>query len=1004
VPTHTPTPSQRAAIEAAPQPLLVIAGPGSGKTFCLIERIRFLIERHGVAPERICAFTFTNKAAEEIATRLDQLGPKAALVRRSTLHKFCVDTLRELGPKVGVEQGFGIADDDYQLSVMWRLEANPKKHKKLIEAFTLHRLRGDDLHVGTAKKYERYLEILKGHNLLDFDMLVLKTAELLKLDDVAPIIRSRYDCILVDEFQDLNRVQYRVIRELARDHKHVFAVGDHDQSIYGWAGADNEVFKEFMNDFGEPGRPIVPIVLQHNFRCSRQVADVARAFVNANTPLFGQRTETVAERNSAFGVAAVAFDDHDQEIHWIVQDIVAQRRDHALSWGDFALLYRKHEIGDVSEPGLLNAGIPCRLAHGRAIAEDPTVAYVAAALRVIANPLDDIHKEAFLGLVLPRTLMHEIKAEAEARSASPIDRLRLRWKDKDESGRKIRRGLYALKNFRALAHRHTSLGALIEELLSRRVGEYKTPLERSADQLRDPETLDDAKALAFRLNGIIKHDRPVSVPAMGGAEIPTKAMLHALGVRTVILERNTPNAQRPTPNVVERISTSDAKDIGLPLAVFKAGQILASRQYDETFKDFTVVDIETTGKDGRSCEIVEIAAVRVRGGKPVAEFVQRVKPRVAIEPGAYATHHISAEDLVNEPHFEQVWPKFRDFCGRDVLVAHNGFQFDFPVIARMSRGLPDSKELATYDTLPLAKEIEPASRRLQDLAAKYGIETGKAHSALDDARTLARVFSRLCEKRLAVARKASLTHLLDHLGVALALSGDHNEGSEEHLLLNLCRPYSLGAFSECRDYYQMLREEAGDPSLPTIETVIDKLGGAQRMAQIQAQKSADERYPVAMMRIRRLLEGIDELQTPRDARGDTHGVIPSEARNLQSQIQRFLERVALSTKDGATADHDRVNLLTLHSTKGLEFSRVYIIGVEDAQFLGERVSKEELEESRRVLYVGMTRAKERLVLTRVEQRGGRPTGGAQFLDEMALTPLRQAVEQLSHAAAKAGHA
>ncbi|MGH8527630.1 MAG: UvrD-helicase domain-containing protein, partial [Gammaproteobacteria bacterium] len=91
---RNPTPSQRAAIEAEPKPLLVVAGPGSGKTFCLIERIRFLIEGHGVAPERICAFTFTNKAAEEIAARLDQLGPAAALVKRTTIHKFCVDLLR----------------------------------------------------------------------------------------------------------------------------------------------------------------------------------------------------------------------------------------------------------------------------------------------------------------------------------------------------------------------------------------------------------------------------------------------------------------------------------------------------------------------------------------------------------------------------------------------------------------------------------------------------------------------------------------------------------------------------------------------------------------------------------------------------------------------------------------------------------------------------------------------------------------------------------------------
>ena len=988
----TPTASQHTAISSAKGPLLVVAGPGAGKTFCLIARVRALIEQ-GIKPERICAFTFTNKAAEEIADRLQHLGPSAALVRRSTIHKFCVEVLREFGKHVGVTPGFGIADDEYALSVAWRLEANPKRHKKLLDLFTLHRLKGEELYDGNKRKLEKYLGILKDNNLLDFDQLLVKTAELLThVPEVAATVSGRYDAVLVDEFQDLNRQQYAIVKALAWPHKNVFAVGDYDQSIYGWAGADNQVFSDFLNDFSPQ-----QITLTENRRCTRQVFDLAKRLVNANTPLFGERVYAVADKDSPFPVEAWGFDDHDDEIMCIIADILQQREEHGLNWGDFALLYRKHEIGDVAEPGLLNARIPARLAHGRAISEDEIVAYVAAALRVIASPEDDHIKEAFLGLVLPGTLLHELRAEAESSSDTPFNRMRRRWRDRDENGRKIRRGLYAIKNFRAISKRHTDLASLIEELLSQRVGEYRTPLEREHMLISDPELNAEAAALAFRINGAINHDRLVSVPALNGAGIALKAMLHDLGVRTVHVEGG-PEQRRPTSNV-ERITAAEGGSLGLPITLFKAAQILASRKYSATFKDFTVVDIETTGQDRKTCEIVELAAVRVRNGRPVAEWHTRIKPRVPVELGAYNVHHISEEDVKDAPFFEQVWAGFRDFCGRDVLVAHNGFAFDFPIIERMAKGLPDSGRLPTYDTLPLAKELEPASKKLEDLARAYGIPVGKAHAAIDDCRMLAGVFVKLSEKQLARARKASKVNLLDYLGVALALSpykpeqigiriaadGPDNSGSdlsteaessEPSLLFRIAQSYALSNYSECLKYYGAIREEIGDPSLPDVPALIEALGGEEKMLRIRAEKSADERYPQAMMRLRRLLDSPEQRELR--AREDT----------LHEQIAMFLETIALSTKDGTEVDRDRVNLLTLHSTKGLEFSRVYILGVEDEQFLREKASKTEVEEARRVLYVGMTRAKERLVMTRSLTRGGRATGGAQFLEEMGLAPAK----------------
>jgi DNA helicase-2/ATP-dependent DNA helicase PcrA len=969
---HIATPSQRDAIGAHRKPLLVVAGPGSGKTFCLIERIRFLIEAQGVAPDRICAFTFTNKAAEEIASRLEKL-PGAELVKRTTIHKFCVDLLREHGRRIGIEPGFGVADDEYQMQVLWRLEANPAKRNALPKYFSLHRLRGDELRHEAATRLQQYESILRQQNLLDFDMLVLKARDLMTTaDDVADTVRARWAAVLVDEFQDLNPVQYAVLRALTRDHGNVFAVGDYDQSIYGWAGAQPELFRTYMNDFGI----IEPITLLDNRRCPKHIFDLARRFVETNPLLPGlMRPELVAAKPAVFDIEALSFESADEEVEWIIGDILQQRETFPqLSWGDFALLYRKHEIGNVAEPSLLAAGIPCRLAHGRAIAEDPVVRYVASALRVIAEPKDDIHKENFLGLVLPKTLRDVVKAEAEANCEAPIDRLRRLSRSlppDDENGKKLRRAFYALRNFGALGRRHVNVADLIEELLSSRVGEYRTPLERQHHLIKDPETVLDARSLAFRLESAIKHERPVSIPHMGGAEIPVKAILHGIGVRTVrVGQLQIPRSARD--DNMELIGHADAPEVGLPLAIFKAGQILASRKFSETFRDYTAIDLETTGKDPDTCHVVELAAVRVRRGEVVAEWSSLVKPTIPIPADATRTHGISNEDVANAPAFADAWPKFREFCGNDVVVAHNGYKYDFRVLSRLAGAL---QGLGTYDTLPLARELVPESRSLEHLARKYDIPIARSHRALDDARVLAKVFMRLNDAKLAVSRKTSLVHLLDQLGVALALTGPHDEAGEAKLLLDLARPYSLGGFSECLEYYRVLREEGegGGRSLPTVDEVIEKLGGRQRMNRIRAQRNADERYPVAMERLRRLLADIGHTSA-----------------ELRPQILTFLERVALSVTEGPSADRDRVNLLTLHSTKGLEFSRVYIVGVEDAQFTpGERPSKQEIEEARRVLYVGMTRAKDRLVLTRAEHRNGRPTGGTQFLDEMKLTPRRQ---------------
>jgi superfamily I DNA/RNA helicase len=251
------------------------------------------------------------------------------------------------------------------------------------------------------------------------------------------------------------------------------------------------------------------------------------------------------------------------------------------------------------------------------------------------------------------------------------------------------------------------------------------------------------------------------------------------------------------------------------------------------------------------------------------------------------------------------------------------------------------------------------------------VSSGRAHHALDDAETLATVFGELGRLQVARARKAALVNLLDYVGLGLALARAPSH-AEADLFREMSRVYALGRYSECLLFYEGERGRLSDPALPSLDQVIELLGGRRLYERLRAERSAEERYPEAYARLRRLVEACG-------------------APTLEASVDRFLERVALSTSDGADVDRHRVNLLTLHSTKGLEFSRVYIVGVEDYQLPGyyQTVDRrtDEIDEARRLLYVGMTRTRDRLVLTRAEHRAGRSAGGSRFLDEMGIAAV-----------------
>src|SRR2546421_1927077 len=534
-----PLPQQRLAIAAPLGPILVVAGPGAGKTFCLIARINHLIATLGIAPERICAVTFTNRAAEEIAVRLKHtLQARADGITRGTIHALCLALLREHTEAAGLRQGFGVADEQYQKVILGRLHVPLEQRGSLLNRFGRHRVQADDLTADDARLYREYTAWLAHRNMLDFDDLVAKAAELVRTrGDVADAIAARWDYLLVDEFQDVNAVQYDLLKRLAAPHDNFFAVGDDEQSIFTWTGADPYVLVRFGRDYGIER----PIVLDKNCRCSRQIFETARRVLAHNPQLFEKQLS--ADQESPYEVGAFAFRDEAEEAAWLLEDLRSDRMAAGLGWGDYAVLYRRHKLGEYLEGRLLRAGIPCRLARGRSLVEDDVIKYVIAALRIVRNPSDPVALEAFAQCVLSAHFLQEVmasppfplSANAERGDAGDflvaVRALARRRPAQHPDTKKLWRLVYQVENLRALSRSHRALLPLVDEILSQSVGPYRNALEGPRDELSDPAANPGAVQLAERLAPAIAGEQSIVIEPQEGLESALRGMLAASGMR-----------------------------------------------------------------------------------------------------------------------------------------------------------------------------------------------------------------------------------------------------------------------------------------------------------------------------------------------------------------------------------------------------------------------------------------------------------------------------------------
>ncbi len=403
-------PQQRQAVEATEGPLLILAGAGSGKTRVLTHRIAYLIEEKQVAPYHILALTFTNKAAKEMRDRIARLvSDGAGSIWMHTFHGFCARILSMEIEALGFDRKFSIYDDTDTQSLIGHIikdmNLNDKIYTKRMLAGIFSGAKNHSLNPEAHLQAEcqpqqiidafrMYQSRLHGANALDFDDLLLYAIELFeKFPDVLEKYRDKFRYILVDEYQDTNLAQYHIVSMLAKEHRNICVVGDDDQSIYGWRGADVRNILEFEKDF--PGATVIR--LEQNYRSTEKILACANAVIKNND---SRKEKSLWTEEKGGAPVTVAETENERDEAALICSNIASAVRKGARYDDFAILYRTHAQSRIMEILLNSYNIPYRVFGGTSFFARAEVKDIIAYFRLLHNPSDN---EAFLRVVnVPR--------------------------------------------------------------------------------------------------------------------------------------------------------------------------------------------------------------------------------------------------------------------------------------------------------------------------------------------------------------------------------------------------------------------------------------------------------------------------------------------------------------------------------------------------------------------------------------------------------------------------
>jgi len=436
----TLNPAQREAVEAIKGPVLILAGPGSGKTKVITHRVAYLVKLCGVSPHHIMAVTFTNKAAREMSERLEQLlGQTAEALSLGTFHAICARILRREGKAIGLDSSFVIYDEDDQLSlikqVLEELNLDPKQYapRALRSAIGAAKSRlispgGYAQRVSSYfeeivhRVYQRYQQLLSQSRAVDFDDLLMKTVQLFQdHPQILSRYQSKYVHILVDEFQDTNIVQYMLMKHLAGKYRNLCVVGDPDQSIYSWRFADLRNILSFEKDYPEAK----VVFLEQNYRSTKTILEVASDVISANVQR--KPKELWTENEDGTPVTIIESYNAEEEAQSVVNEIEKLTVQEQLPLKDCAVMYRVNAQSRALEETFLRYGVPYKLIGGTRFYQRREVKDIIAYLRLIHNPQDNVSLVRIINVPVrgigQRTLSH-LQDWAKAHDTSLFEALK----------------------------------------------------------------------------------------------------------------------------------------------------------------------------------------------------------------------------------------------------------------------------------------------------------------------------------------------------------------------------------------------------------------------------------------------------------------------------------------------------------------------------------------------------------------------------------------------------
>ena len=1017
--------------------MLVVAGPGTGKTRVITRRIVHLIRGYQVPPDQILAITFTNKAAQEMFKRIkDPLGMTQGLdVRIHTFHAFCAHLLRDHSEEIGLNKHFAVFDQKIQDDVLrecrhklrlnrrdyslWKLRTIINTHKMKLENITVDQDKiqlGDGTVINNpaevqeiADLFNAYQAKLTSDNALDFDDLISKSVELL---EQVPTVRAKYHndirFILVDEYQDVNADQYTLLKLLSRAPQHnIMVVADGDQSIYSWRGSSTKYIDQFKEDFN----PTV-VELEMNYRCGKKILRAAETVI-ANNP---RQRESILETNNSTANTIYHYtrDTPDAEADLIIMLIQKLVKERFYSYGQIAVLYRTHQLAKVIAGRLYRKDIRFHLERIDSFQEQHAqgiLSYlnfiqwqlprdIEKAVNFPQQLIDDLTLVRLKWLAQQKNLtLTELLRQIDDYSAD-VDPL-TRWN--------VRQFFQQIDDFHEAikGEQILTIANKLFDLLSQRRSPYQSEdMHAIENQLEIP----GLRAATDTLYSAINRGEPIYLMASYGVDSYCAAHIISstlerylnLSIHTDLLPDSslTPIMDAPGVNILigdfgklsERKGTTillgsaistDANVLQLnksrltqarSVTALKLCQRLLSDFEKPNLTDMIIYDLETTSDDPDSAEIIQLAAVSALNDE---HFDKYVKPPHQIPKSSTQINKINNETVENKPGIETVLPKFLSFIQDRILIGHNIAEFDKLVLDKdLKRCSEPALSNPYYDTLVTARRLYPReSCSLEALANKFNIAP-PVQDALED---------------------ELVTH--DALEDALVTRDVFNELIKEDLrrravrsLPELLPLVGIGILAAQESRQDTGIDEETEGGIETYHQAAARYVRAHHPdidwlnADLQStEKQSIQGFIDTLIRTQ-IEESLEDRDWEEKRAEFMNDVLDFERNNVEKHLTDFLDyQKLINSADEVEVEEDKITLMTLHAAKGKEFPVVIIMGLEDGTFpmrrKGDSLSK--LEEERRLFYVGMTRTQERLYLTSVtRRRSDYERGSSMFLDEI----------------------